>query len=148
MGYVPECGVYSRRLPWSSSLNPYSSRVAEFRQNGAALLDLTSSNPTACSFDYPHRRLASAFHKIPNFEYQPDPFGEPAAREAVRAYYATRGLDVDRDRILLTASTSEAYAQLFKLLCDPEDEFSFPCPRIRCSNILHRWNQCAPCRTG
>lgn len=120
--------MYSRRLPWSSPLNCYSSRIAELRRNGAALLDLTSSNPTACSFRYPHERIASAFRNITNFEYQPNPLGERAAREAVRAYYSNRKLDVDCDRILLTASTSEAYGHLFKLLCDPEDEILIPLP--------------------
>jgi alanine-synthesizing transaminase len=128
MEYVPEYGVYSRRLPWSSPLNSYSSRITELRQSGAALLDLTSSNPTACSFRYPHERIASAFRNISNFEYQPDPLGEPAAREVVRAYYSARNLEVDCDRILLTASTSEAYGQLFKLLCDPGDEILIPLP--------------------
>ena len=120
--------MYSRRLRWSSPLNCYSSRIAELRQNEMALLDLTSSNPTACGFRYPHERIASAFGNIPNFEYQPDPFGEPAACEAVRAYYSVRNLEADCDRILLTASTSEAYGHLFKLLCDPEDEILIPLP--------------------
>ncbi len=42
-----------------------------------------------------------------------------AAREAVAATYARRGLPINADRIVLTASTSEAYSILFRLLCDP-----------------------------
>ena len=38
------------------------------------------------------------------------------------AYYAARGQAVAAARILLTASTSEAYAWLFKLLTDPGDQ--------------------------
>jgi hypothetical protein len=125
---VPEYGVYSRRLSWSSPLNSYSSQIAELRRNGARLLDLTSSNPSACRFRYPHERIASAFRNITDFDYQPDAFGEPRAREAVRAYYSARKLDLDCDRILLTASTSEAYGHLFKFLCDPEDEILIPLP--------------------
>ena len=120
--------MYSRRLSWSSSLNAHSARVAELRQNGAVLLDLTSSNPTACGFGYPHEAVASAFAQIRDFGYFPDPFGEVAAREVVRTYYLERNLDVSSDRILLTASTSEAYGQLFKLLCDPGDEILIPLP--------------------
>jgi len=52
----------------------------------------------------------------------------PAARRSVRGYYAARGHDVSLDRILLTASTSEAYSYLFKLLCDPEQEILVPRP--------------------
>ena len=117
-----------RRLSWSSSLNAHLLGSAELRQNGAELLDLTSSNPTASRFGYPHEAVASAFAQIRDFGYVPDPFGEVAAREVVRAYYLERNLDVSSDRILLTASTSEAYGQLFKLLCDPGDEILIPLP--------------------
>src|SRR5581483_8245258 len=47
------------------------------------------------------------------------------AREAVAGYYCGR---VDPARILLTASTSEAYSYLFKLLADPGDEILVPRP--------------------
>jgi aspartate/methionine/tyrosine aminotransferase len=61
--------------------------------------------------------------------YDPDPRGSSAAREAIAAYLRTRGLGAtDPDRILLTASTSEAYAHLFRLLCDPGDEILVPSP--------------------
>jgi hypothetical protein len=42
--------------------------------------------------------------------------------------YRRRGFAVSRDRVVLTASTSEAYSLLFKLLCDPEDEVLVPVP--------------------
>ena len=45
------------------------------------------------------------------------------AREFLR-----RGLVVSVDRIGLTASTSEAYSLLFKVLCDPGDEVLVPRP--------------------
>ena len=50
------------------------------------------------------------------------------AREAVAADYARRGVHVAPDRIALTASTSEAYSLLFKVLCDPGDEVLVPRP--------------------
>ncbi len=46
-------------------------------------------------------------------------FGLTEARAAVACDYARRGIDVAPERIVLTASTSEAYSLLFKLLCDP-----------------------------
>ena len=49
----------------------------------------------------------------------------PSARAAVSEYYSGR---VDPSRILLTASTSEAYAFVFKLLADPGDEILVPRP--------------------
>src|SRR5919204_440286 len=61
--------------------------------------------------------------------YEPRPKGLYAARQAVAAYYAeSRGAAVDPERIVLTASTSEAYALLFKLLCDPGDRVLVPEP--------------------
>ena len=38
------------------------------------------------------------------------------------------GLTVDPHRVALTSSTSEAYALLFKLFCDPGDEVLVPQP--------------------
>jgi aspartate/methionine/tyrosine aminotransferase len=51
-----------------------------------------------------------------------------AARQAVAADYARRGLDVPADRIVLTASSSEAYSLVFKVLCNPGDEVLVPRP--------------------
>ena len=52
----------------------------------------------------------------------------PAAREAVSADYSARGQHAPANRILLTASTSEAYSYLFKLLTNPGDEVLVPRP--------------------
>ncbi len=43
---------------------------------------------------------------------------------------------VHPDRILLTASTSEAYSYLFKLLCDPGDEVLVPRPSYPLFDML------------
>lgn len=60
--------------------------------------------------------------------YQPDPQGLLAAREAIGGYYRARGLEVDPAHLVLCASTSEAYAWLFQLLCDEGDEVLHPQP--------------------
>lgn len=63
--------------------------------------------------------------------YAPDAFGLVTAREAVARHFATtRELSTPPDAVdvLLTASTSEAYAFAFKLLCDPGDEVLVPSP--------------------
>jgi aspartate/methionine/tyrosine aminotransferase len=46
----------------------------------------------------------------------------------VAAEFRRRGIVVSADRVALTASTSEAYALLFKLLCDAGDEVLIPHP--------------------
>jgi aspartate/methionine/tyrosine aminotransferase len=55
-------------------------------------------------------------------DYDPQPRGLLAAREAVCNYYSGQGVEVDPSQIVLTTSTSEAYSFLFRLLCDTNDE--------------------------
>lgn len=120
--------VFSSRLQWDSKPNPLSLFLAEKRRSGAAILDLTESNPTHAGLDYPGGELLAALADPRALLYNPDPRGLLAAREAVAEYYAQRGVDVPASRILLTASTSEAYSYLFKLLADPGDEILVPRP--------------------
>jgi aspartate/methionine/tyrosine aminotransferase len=60
--------------------------------------------------------------------YEPDPRGLLVARNAVGAYYAGHGVEAPPDRILLSASSSEAYSWLFKLFCEPGDAVLVPAP--------------------
>lgn len=94
----------------------------------ARVLDLTESNPTRAKLDYPAKRILEAAHDEAVLDYAPDPKGSLKARETVAGYYAARGVTVDPSHILLTASTSEAYAYLFKLLTEPGDEVLVPRP--------------------
>jgi hypothetical protein len=97
------------------------------RSEGARILDLTESNPTHAGLFYP-AEIAVAFADPGILTYQPSPAGSVEARQAVARYYAARGCTVDIGRILLTASTSEAYAYLFKLLADPGGQVLVPRP--------------------
>ena len=60
--------------------------------------------------------------------YDPHPKGLRAAREAVCGYYRRRGTEIDPEQVILTASTSEGYSFIFRLLCDPGDEVLVPAP--------------------
>jgi alanine-synthesizing transaminase len=120
--------VFSSRLKWDSPANPLAVLLEEKRRAGASVLDLTESNPTRVGFEYPSDEILAALSDARCLQYDPTPRGLPSAREAVSAYYAQRGVAVDPSRILLTASTSEAYAYLFKLLADPGDEILVPRP--------------------
>ena len=102
-------------------------RVAAHRAARQPLVDLTATNPTTVGIPYPDGILASLASRD-GFEYRPEPFGLASAREAVSRDYARRGTTIAPDRIVLTASTSEAYSVLFKLLCDPQDEVLVPAP--------------------
>jgi len=94
---------------------------------GAVPYDLTVSNPTQCGFTYPDG-LLDPLSDPAALQYRPDPKGLLSAREAVAREYAARGVTIDPERIVLTASSSEAYGFLFKLLCDPGDTVLVPTP--------------------
>jgi aspartate/methionine/tyrosine aminotransferase len=119
--------MFSERTRWDLRPNRLAERLAAKRAAGARLLDLTESNPTRVGLPYPGDLLA-ALAGAEVRRYEPAPFGLAAAREAVAADFARRGVPLDPGRIVLSASTSEAYAFLFKLLCDPGDEVLVPRP--------------------
>jgi len=119
--------VFSSRFRWSFEPNRLSRALEEKRRRGESILDLTQSNPTQAGLAYPNEIL-EAFADERLLRYEPTPAGLREAREAVARYYERRGIAVQPDRILLTASTSEGYAYLFKLLTDPGDHVLIPHP--------------------
>ena len=92
------------------------------RASGRTLLDLTVSNPTACGFRYDAEALLGPLQNVDALRYDANPLGMRSAREAVAGYYAAHGAEVGVDDLLLTTSTSEGYAFLFRLLCNAGDE--------------------------
>ena len=118
----------SRRLDWQARPNALSLLLDEKRAAGAPILDLTVSNPTRVGIAYPAEAIARALGDPRAASYEPTPQGLPEARAAVADYYATCGLTVSPEDLILTASTSEAYSFLFKLLCDPGDVVLVPHP--------------------
>jgi aspartate/methionine/tyrosine aminotransferase len=119
--------MFSSRVPADLTTNRITSTLQRLRAAGIELVDLTESNPTRAGFEYP-RELLSTLADPRALVYDPHPFGLPQARAAVSADYKRRGTAVDSDRIVLTASTSEAYSLLFKLLCDAGDAVLVPRP--------------------
>ena len=119
--------MFSNRLPGHAEVNALSQAVASLRTAGTAFVDLTESNPTRVGLPYP-ADLLNACATDRALCYDPQPFGLRSAREAVAADYARRGVTVDATDIVLTASTSEAYSWLFKLLCHPGDAVLIPQP--------------------
>lgn len=119
--------MFSSRVDADLAPNRLSAAIAQLRADGTPFADLTLSNPTRAGFDYPADLLAG-FGNPRGLVYEPSPFGLASARAAVAADYARRGIRVDAGRIVLTASTSEAYSFLFKLLADPGDEILVPRP--------------------
>lgn len=105
--------MFSKRAHWSASLNRLT--IARLAYRGT-LLDLTASNPTTVGLPYPLDELSDVMGRAARARYDPQPLGIASAREAV-----ARELACDAADVVITASTSEAYSFLFKLLCDPGD---------------------------
>ncbi|HTP79700.1 MAG TPA: pyridoxal phosphate-dependent aminotransferase [Bacteroidota bacterium] len=94
----------------------------------APILNLTESNPTLCRFRSNSRSLLKAARSIRPVDYRPDPHGTKRARTAVSAFYGRKGIAVDPSRIFLHPGTSEAYAFIFRLLCNSGDTILAPAP--------------------
>lgn len=120
--------MFSKRLTWTLEENDLTRALARKRAAGERVWDLTESNPTRAGLDYPAREILSSLSRSEALVYEPTPAGLPVARRAVAEYYAARGETVAPESLILTASTSEAYGYLFKLLCDPGDEVLVPTP--------------------
>jgi alanine-synthesizing transaminase len=119
--------MFSSRLPASLVPTPLATAIARHRAADSILADLTRSNPTAAGLPYP-QTLATSWSNAANLDYIPEARGLLTARQAIAAQYAADGEAVDPGRLVLTASTSEAYAFLFKVLCDPGDAVIVPSP--------------------
>jgi alanine-synthesizing transaminase len=119
--------VFSSRLPENVATNRLTEAVRARRARGESFIDLTESNPTCAGFDYPSDLLAP-LAEARALRYTPSPLGAIDARRAVSADYARRDIGVSTDRIALTASTSDGYSLLFKLLADAGDEVLVPRP--------------------
>ena len=117
--------MFSHRLPWDLETNPLTKLVLQKRAAGEPILDLTESNPTRAGIIYPMNDVLPALTDPRALQYEPTSAGLLEARQAVSGYYGGR---VPAENILLTASTSEAYGYLFKLLTDPGDEVLIPRP--------------------
>ena len=105
--------MFSNRAHWTAATNLLTRAREAYR---GELLDLTVSNPTKAGIPYPLDKLSEIMGRAARAPYDPQPLGLASAREVV-----AHELGCDAADIVITASTSEAYSYLFKLLCDPGD---------------------------
>jgi aspartate/methionine/tyrosine aminotransferase len=124
--------MFSSRLPRHLGPNIVSQAVGQARAAGAIRFDLTETNPTTVALPYPEQ-LASALADADVRLYRPAPFGSLEARAAAASSYEAQ---VRPEQVVLTASTSEAYSFLFKLLCDAGDEVLVPTPSYPLFELL------------
>jgi aspartate/methionine/tyrosine aminotransferase len=135
--------VFSNRIQNSLEPNEFSRALRQAQSTGKPLIDLTESNPTRAGLQYPDD-LLTLLGDVRGLTYAPRPLGLDVARDAVARDYARRQLAVPSNRIVLMASTSEAYSVLFKLLCNPGDEVLVPRPSYPLFEHLTRLDSVTP----
>jgi alanine-synthesizing transaminase len=123
---------------WSRTPNRLTQALERRRGAGLEVIDLTESNPTRCGLAYPGEAILRALALPASLAYAPEPLGTAGARQAVSADYAARGIDVPAGRLVLTASTSEAYGFLMKLLAEPGSAMLCPAPSYPLFDLLAR----------
>jgi hypothetical protein len=120
---------------WSATPpNLLAAEIETARREGRAPLDIVTSNPHENGLEFPAGQIeeivARAMKTVPSARvYRPDSRGQPAAREAIAAYYQRRGArDANPERIVLTAGTSLGYYYALRILLEPGDELLAPSP--------------------
>ncbi|MBJ6761152.1 pyridoxal phosphate-dependent aminotransferase [Myxococcaceae bacterium JPH2] len=126
---------FSLRTDFPRAPNALTEAHAARQARGLPLLDLTESNPTRVGLPAPDVDLLS----LPGgLGYAPEPLGLTSARHAVAESWLARGAHVSAEHILLSASTSETYGWLLKLLCEPGDTVLVPAPCYPLVDVLAR----------
>lgn len=136
--------MFANRLSFGLEENALWTELSTRRSAGIPVIDLTESNPTQVGLTFPSEDILHALDQSKNLVYEPSPFGWMGAREAISGYYRQHGRDVAAEHIILTASTSEAYSFLFKLLCEPGDSVLVPKPSYPLFDTLARLDGVVP----
>jgi aspartate/methionine/tyrosine aminotransferase len=130
--------LFSDRSAFGDGVSSFGLALEAARAR-SGLLDLTISNPTRCGFQYSAEALLSPLADPTALHYAADPLGSLSAREAVSQLYRDAyGAEISPERILLTASTSESYGYLLRLLCNPGDAILVPSPSYPLFDLLTR----------
>jgi len=122
--------MFSKRTEWKLTPNRFAQAQADVRAAGMEILDLSVSNPTRAELHYDDEAIMQSLIQPDALDYDPQPKGLLAARQAVALYYhgAHDVYGLDPESLILTTSTSEGYSYVFRLLCNPDDEILVPKP--------------------
>jgi alanine-synthesizing transaminase len=126
----------SRPVPVAARVNRFSyairNIVAEAKAveaRGIKVRYLNIGDPVAFGFETPAHLIEAATRAMRDGQngYLPSA-GIPSAREAVAADYASRGVPVPADRVLITTGTSEGIELALNALVDEGDDVLVPSP--------------------
>jgi len=135
--------VSSRRLDWEIGENRLARAEGEARGD-RRFLDLAVSNPTVVGLPDMGEAIRRAFAAASMSTYVPSARGSEGARAAIGGDYREKGISVAPDNLLLTASTSESYSFVFKVLADPGDAVLVPAPSYPLFDYLARLDGVRP----
>lgn len=124
--------MLSRRAHHETEENALTQALRRRRAAGEPVADLTVGDPTRAGLTIAPASL-SALGDPASCVYEAAPFGLGRARATVASM-----LGCDAANVALTASTSEAYAYLLTLFCDPGDRVLVPRPSYPLLEVLAR----------
>ena len=121
--------MFSKR----GALDLSPNRIAQAAAATPPRWDLTCSNPLRAGLELGNDAMETV-RTAPADLYDPQPRGLASARQALGAQ-----LGWNPEHLVLTATTSEAYASLIKLFCDPGDQILIPEPSYPLLPMLARF---------
>jgi len=119
--------MFSSRIPSDLTPNGIGRSLVRLRSLGIEVTDLTESNPTRVGLKYPEG-LLDGLSKPSVLEYKPESLGLFGARVSVSSYLKNYGIEINPKQVVITSSSSDSYASLFKLLCNPGEAVLVPRP--------------------
>jgi aspartate/methionine/tyrosine aminotransferase len=128
--------MFSARSRFEHTANALARTQAQLAAARVPICDLTCHNPSALGLSWDAKVLAASLSQPGVAHYTPEPFGLYETREMLASALRMDGHPVDARHVMLTASTSEAYGYLFKLLCDPGDRVLVPAPSYPLFDVL------------
>ena len=129
--------MFSSRVPFDLTPNVIRRSLVRLRSLGIKVTDLTESNPTRVGLIYPEG-LLEGLNKPGALEYKPESLGLFGSRVSVSSYLNNYGIKADPKQVVITASSSDSYASLFKLLCNPGEAVLVPRPSYPLFEYLTR----------
>lgn len=136
--------TFSNCTNWDTHPTKLASLLHEKQQRGEEIIDLTESNPTRCGFQYNTQSMLDALATRRSLLYEPNPKGLLLARTAIADWYLQQGVTLSAEHLFLTASTSEGYSFLFRLLCNAGDSVLMPKPSYPLLDYLCQLNDVIP----
>lgn len=132
--------MFADRTMWSSETNPLIVLFEKLKSQKTKIFDLTVSNPTQCGFQYPSQEILQGLLHSENVVYRPESFGNFHARQAIAQEYLKQDIALKPENIIFTASSSESYSFLFRLLLNPGDHVLLPKPSYPLLELLSQIN--------